>query len=97
MQTSEPSIRIGLLVNRYIDLGTTKLLHHFVEISNAEVDHPVLVSIAEIVGVVRERGEDSRTGLLRPRFLDVVGWHEIDAEIFLVPLADRGRIFRAEE
>jgi hypothetical protein len=35
--------------------------------------------------------------LLRPWFLAVIGWHEIDPEVFLVPLSRRCWIFCAEE
>jgi len=97
MQTSKPSVRINLRIDSYFNPGGTKLLHHGVEISNAKIDHPVLIGIAEILAVVRKGSKDSRSCLLRSRFLAVIGWHKIDAEMVLVPLGHRRRIFRSEE
>src|ERR1017187_5088494 len=97
MQTSKSSVRILLRIDRDVNPGGTKLLHHRVEIPHAKIDHPVLRGVAEMFAVLWKRGKDGRSGLLRPQFLAVIGWHQINAEMFPVPLSRRRRILRAEE
>src|SRR5207247_764540 len=79
------------------NLRGTKLLDHGIEIPNAKLNHPVLIGIAEVVAVVRKGSEDRRSCFLRPGLLIVISRHEIDAKLFLIPLAQRGWIFCAKE
>ena len=97
MQAGKPSVRVVLGIDRDVDPCGTELLDHRVEIPHAKIDHPLLPGIAEMFTVLRKRGKDGRARLLRPGLLAVVGGHEIDAEMFLVPLSRRRRILCAEE
>ena len=97
MQASKSSVWILLQINNDVNLGGTELLHHRIEIPHAKIDHPVFRGVAEMFAVLRKRGKDGRPYLLRPRLLAVIGWHEIDAEMFPVPLSRRFRILRSEE
>jgi hypothetical protein len=94
---SESSVRVNLRVSRDVNLGGSQLLHHCIKIANAKIDHPLLVSSAEIICIVRKWGEYRRPGFLRPRLLIVVCGHRIDSQMLLIPLAQCRRILRAEE
>ena len=88
----------------YLQLGSRdfnprgpKLRHHGVAIADPKIDHPVLLRIPEVVAVVRKRSKDGWSRFLLPGLLVVIGRHEIDAEIFLVPISQCCWIFRTEE
>jgi len=79
MQPCKSSIRVILRIDRDVNLCGSKLLNHGIEVSNAKVDHPLLVGTAEIICVVRKWGKDRRPGFLRPGFLTVVTGYKIDS------------------
>ena len=60
--------------------GSFQLGDHRIEISDTEVDHPLLLVPPEIVGIGREWREDGRAGLLVPDCLT-----RIDAEMRDIP------------
>src|SRR4051794_4386907 len=79
------------------DSGLPKLCNHAVQVGDAEIDHPLLVWIAEMIGVLRKRGKCRRPRFLGPGLLVVIRRHEIDTEIFQVPKAERSRIVCSEK
>jgi len=56
-----------------------------------------LCAIAEIVRGLGERGECSGAGFLLPRQPAVVGGHERNAQVIVLPLTARGRVPREKE
>src|SRR5258705_12898661 len=97
MQPRKSSVRVRLRIDRDVNRCGAKLLHHRIEIPNAKINHPLLISIAEIICFVRKWGEDRRTGFLRPRLLAVITWDKIDSQMLQIPLAQGRRILRAEK
>jgi hypothetical protein len=97
MGAGETSIRIRFRINDNIDVRTSKLFDHGIEIANTKIDHPSLLAPAEILRVVWERCKGGWTRFLGPRLLAVVRGHEINSEMIFVPMAQRRGIFRAEE
>src|SRR5688572_2034273 len=97
VQPREASIRILLLIDRDRYPSRAELPDHPIQVAHAEIDHPLLRGVAEIVAVSRERGENGRAGLLRPWLLAVIRRNEIDAKVVLVPLRHRLWILRAKK
>ena len=75
----------------------TKLRHHGVEIIHPEIDHPFLLGTSEVIAVIRERSESGGACFLSPGLLAVIRRHQIDAEMVLVPLAQRRWILGPKE
>src|SRR5436190_15547278 len=64
VQAGEAAVRIPLGIELHFNFHRAKLGEHRVEIAHAKVNHPLLLRIAEIVGVVLERSKSGRAGLL---------------------------------
>jgi len=97
MQAGKSPVWILLRIDGDFNPGGPKLLHHGGEVSHAKIDHPMLALISEILAVLRKRGKDSRSRLLRPGFLAVIDWRKSNAQMFLIPLSRGCRILGAEE
>src|SRR4051812_45405406 len=64
VQAREAAVWICLGIDTHFNVLRAELCDHRVEIAHAEIDHPLLLHVAEVFGVVRERAEDSRAGFL---------------------------------
>src|SRR5262249_48916041 len=53
----EATVRVGRRIDLDLRAGGAQLRRHLVEIADAEVDHPLVLHVAEILGVLLERRE----------------------------------------
>ena len=79
------------------DPGCFQLGYHFIEIANAEIHHPDLVRISEILGRLGERAEDGGPCLLVPDLRRRARRRERNPKVLLVPTSQRIRIVSSEE
>jgi hypothetical protein len=86
-----------LRIDRDLNLRGSQLPDHRIEIAHAEIDHPLFVRPAKVIGILRERGKDSRTCFLRSRLMVVIARGEIDSELIPIPSPQSGRIPGAKE
>ena len=71
-----------------------QLLQQAIHVGYAQVQHELLLVVAEVIGVALERREHCRAGILLP---DIAVRLIVDVEVFVVPAGKRFVIVRAEE
>src|SRR3954471_14395313 len=97
MQSRKPSIRILPRIDRDRNASKPKLFDHCIELAHTKIDHPLFSGVAKVIAVCRERSKNGRSCFLRPRFLAVIRWCEINAEVLSIPLSQRCWILRPEK
>src|SRR5690348_3579599 len=97
MQASEAA-NVGVRF-RILDLDArrAKLGDHFVDVVDTKIHHPSLIGIAEVFGGFGKRSENGRSGLLLPNGGALARRGERNAQVLLVPVAQRFGIMSAEE
>jgi len=88
-QAREPPIRVALGIEFHGNSRRFQLPHHRVQIAGAKIGHPLFSNIAKVLGVLLERRECRRSGLLLPGRVVVIIGNESDPQMVAIPFRER--------
>lgn len=97
VRSRKPAVRKGLGIDLHTDPGGLKLRDHRIEVTDPEIDHPLLFRPPEIFRAVIERRKNGHPGVLLPATRLIAVGNRIYAEVFLIPARQGGGILRAEK